>query len=166
MQTSKRSFLKNIAGAGAAFSLMPFEAIEKSFSSIEHLTAREAAETANRIKDEFLAVLSHELRSPLNPILGWSRLLQTADRRLARRVRFESCRGRLAAIEDLGEIFDYLLPRAGEKTARNHCLCIQGWQRDDLAGFWAWTRCGDHSWRCRHIGHTLRQKRSPGIAPA
>lgn len=38
--------------------------------------AREAAEAANRIKDEFLAVLSHELRSPLNPILGWSKLLQ------------------------------------------------------------------------------------------
>jgi CheY-like chemotaxis protein/nitrogen-specific signal transduction histidine kinase len=32
---------------------------------------------ANRIKDEFLAVLSHELRSPLNPILGWSKLLQS-----------------------------------------------------------------------------------------
>jgi PAS domain S-box-containing protein len=39
--------------------------------------ARAEAEQANRIKDEFLAVLSHELRSPLNPILGWSRLLQT-----------------------------------------------------------------------------------------
>lgn len=39
--------------------------------------AKEAAETANRIKDEFLAVLSHELRSPLNPILGWTRMLQT-----------------------------------------------------------------------------------------
>ncbi len=39
-------------------------------------TAREAAETANQVKDEFLAILSHELRSPLNPILGWSRLLQ------------------------------------------------------------------------------------------
>jgi PAS domain S-box-containing protein len=38
--------------------------------------AREAAENANRIKDEFLAVLSHELRSPLNPILGWSKLLK------------------------------------------------------------------------------------------
>ncbi len=39
--------------------------------------AREEAENANRIKDEFLAVLSHELRSPLNPILGWTQMLQT-----------------------------------------------------------------------------------------
>ncbi|AFY65917.1 PAS domain S-box protein [Geitlerinema sp. PCC 7407] len=39
--------------------------------------AREAAEQANQIKDEFLAVLSHELRSPLNPILGWATLLQS-----------------------------------------------------------------------------------------
>ncbi|MGJ5628914.1 response regulator [Nostoc sp. CALU 1950] len=38
--------------------------------------ARAEAEAANRIKDEFLAVLSHELRSPLNPILGWAKLLQ------------------------------------------------------------------------------------------
>ncbi|WP_099067379.1 hybrid sensor histidine kinase/response regulator [Nostoc linckia] len=39
--------------------------------------ARSEAEAANRIKDEFLAVLSHEIRSPLNPILGWSQLLQS-----------------------------------------------------------------------------------------
>jgi PAS domain S-box-containing protein len=39
--------------------------------------SRAEAERANRIKDEFLAVLSHELRSPLNPILGWAKLLQT-----------------------------------------------------------------------------------------
>ncbi|MBE9167953.1 PAS domain S-box protein [Pleurocapsales cyanobacterium LEGE 06147] len=32
---------------------------------------------ANRIKDEFLAVLSHELRTPLTPILGWAKLLRT-----------------------------------------------------------------------------------------
>ncbi|MBE9047810.1 response regulator [Pleurocapsales cyanobacterium LEGE 10410] len=40
-------------------------------------TAREEAEEANRIKDEFLAIVSHELRSPLNPIVGWTTLLQT-----------------------------------------------------------------------------------------
>jgi PAS domain S-box-containing protein len=39
--------------------------------------ARQQAETANNVKDQFLAILSHELRSPLNPILGWSRLLKT-----------------------------------------------------------------------------------------
>lgn len=41
--------------------------------------ARGEAERANRIKDEFLAIVSHELRSPLNPILGWSQLLQTQN---------------------------------------------------------------------------------------
>jgi PAS domain S-box-containing protein len=40
--------------------------------------ARAEAARANRIKDEFLAVLSHELRSPLNPILGWAKLLQNS----------------------------------------------------------------------------------------
>lgn len=39
-------------------------------------TAREEAERANRVRDEFLAVLSHELRSPLNPILGWTQMLK------------------------------------------------------------------------------------------
>ncbi|HEU0185071.1 MAG TPA: PAS domain S-box protein [Blastocatellia bacterium] len=41
--------------------------------------AREAAEAANRSKDEFLAVVSHELRSPLNAILGYVALLRYGE---------------------------------------------------------------------------------------
>ncbi|MBD3885030.1 response regulator [Phormidium tenue FACHB-886] len=51
---------------------------------IREQAAREQAETANRIKDEFLAVLSHELRSPLNPILGWAKILQTRQQNAAK----------------------------------------------------------------------------------
>ena len=39
--------------------------------------AAQTAETAGRLKDEFLATVSHELRTPLNAILGWSSVLKT-----------------------------------------------------------------------------------------
>jgi PAS domain S-box-containing protein len=41
--------------------------------------AREAAEQANRDKDEFVAVVAHELRSPINSVAGWMQLLRTRE---------------------------------------------------------------------------------------
>jgi PAS domain S-box-containing protein len=41
--------------------------------------AYEQAQTANRLKDEFLMALSHELRTPLSPIQGWTKLLQRSN---------------------------------------------------------------------------------------
>ncbi|MBC8009731.1 MAG: PAS domain S-box protein, partial [Burkholderiales bacterium] len=38
--------------------------------------AKEAAESADRAKSEFLAIVSHEIRTPINGVIGFARLLQ------------------------------------------------------------------------------------------
>ena len=42
-------------------------------------SARREAEIANRLRDEFMATVSHELKTPLNSILGWARMLKDGD---------------------------------------------------------------------------------------
>jgi signal transduction histidine kinase len=68
--------------------------------------ARIAADAANRAKDEFLSVISHELRSPLNAILGWNRILaiKRADdpevKAVAPRIE-QSAKAQLKMVNDL-----------------------------------------------------------------
>ncbi|MDZ8239460.1 MAG: chemotaxis protein CheB [Nostoc sp. ChiQUE01a] len=50
---------------------------ERAYLLAQEQLARTAAETANRAKDEFLSIVSHELRNPLNAMLGWAQLLRT-----------------------------------------------------------------------------------------
>lgn len=42
----------------------------------DELRAQTTLEDANRRKDQFLATLSHELRTPMTAVLGWSRMLK------------------------------------------------------------------------------------------
>lgn len=53
--------------------------VERSKLLAQEQSARQQAEIANRAKDEFLSNLSHELRNPLNTILGWAHLFRTRD---------------------------------------------------------------------------------------
>ena len=68
--------------------------------------ARDEAVEANRSKDQFLAFVSHELRSPLNAILGWAKILLSKDvgeekRRYALEIIERSARGQTKLIDDL-----------------------------------------------------------------
>ncbi len=72
-------------------------------------SARREAEIANRLRDEFMATVSHELKTPLNSILGWARMLSTGDldeeqvkRALATIVKNSETQNRL--IEDLLDV--------------------------------------------------------------
>ena len=76
--------------------------------------ARAEAETANRMKDEFLATLSHELRTPLTAMLGWARLLRSGELdsdTAARAVETIESNARLQAqlIEDLLDVSRIIL---------------------------------------------------------
>jgi signal transduction histidine kinase/ActR/RegA family two-component response regulator len=65
--------------------------------------ARMRAERADRSKNEFLAVLSHELRNPLNAIVGWTQLLQRGKVDVSRAAKIieQSARLQSQLIEDL-----------------------------------------------------------------
>jgi PAS domain S-box-containing protein len=69
-----------VVGVGTAtVDLTPMKMAERELEGAltREREARHEAEIANRTKDDFLASVSHELRSPLNAILGWAVMLRS-----------------------------------------------------------------------------------------
>ena len=61
------------------------DAASRTALAVDNAQTYEQLQTANQLKDEFLATLSHELRTPLNAILGYARMLRSGIMKEERR---------------------------------------------------------------------------------
>ncbi len=80
--------------------------------------ARRLAEEASRLKDEFLAMISHELRAPLTAILGWAQMLRsgTLDRASAERALMTIERNAKSQAHLVGDLLDASRIATGKLT--------------------------------------------------
>jgi PAS domain S-box-containing protein len=73
---------------------------ERARLATRERAARRSAEEANRLKDDFLATVSHELRNPLNSIVGWAGLLSSGKLNEQTRARAFDAIKRAAQAQD------------------------------------------------------------------
>ncbi len=92
--------------------------------TLRYAVERERLQSANRDKDEFLAILSHELRTPLTAMLGWVRMLQTG------RLSPEQVKQALESIDRntrvqaalINDLLDVSRITAGKLTLERQCV--------------------------------------------
>jgi PAS domain S-box-containing protein len=83
--------------------------------------ARRLAEDASRLKDDFLAMISHELRAPLTAILGWAQMLRSGalDRASAERALMTIERNAKSQAHLVGDLLDASRIATGKLTLEN-----------------------------------------------
>ena len=96
---------------------------ELALSRDEERRAREHAEEASRAKSEFMANISHELRTPMNAIIGFTDLTLTTDLHRPQREYLENVhRSGYNLLGIINDILDYSKIEAGKLTIENRAF--------------------------------------------
>jgi signal transduction histidine kinase/CheY-like chemotaxis protein/ligand-binding sensor domain-containing protein len=96
---------------------------ELALSRDEERRARENAEEASRAKSEFMANISHELRTPMNAIIGFTDLTLTTDLHRPQREYLENVhRSGYNLLGIINDILDYSKIEAGKLTIENRAF--------------------------------------------
>jgi len=98
--------------------------------------AKEAAEAANRVKDEFIANISHEVRTPLNGVMGMLQLLQTSGLNDEQRNFVDTAlhsSGNLLRV--LNDLLDFSKIQAGKLDIREAPFDLAGLVEESLGFF-------------------------------
>jgi PAS domain S-box-containing protein len=106
---------------------------------VEHVlrTAKDAAESANRMKSEFMTRMNHELRTPLTAIIGFSRVLlagkegplTTNAQLYAERIRANG----MHLLSLINQILDVAKVEAGRMELETETVAVDALVRDTVA---------------------------------
>lgn len=119
------------------------------------IRAKEAAESADRAKSEFLAVVSHEIKTPINGIIGFTKLLRETSLTSDQREYVEMIHNSGATLESLiADILDLSRIEAGRIDISNSPFALRDCVHDVIAQFQP---------RAQAAGLALEARIDPGV---
>lgn len=121
------------------------------------LRAKEAAETADRAKSEFLSVVSHEIRTPINGVIGFAKMLEDSPLTTEQREQVAMIHASGLALEKLiGDILDLSKIEAGKIEIGHSAFALHRCVEDV---------CTHFVQAARSAGLTLEVSIEPGVPP-
>lgn len=114
MQWTQRT-IKDSTGETLEYQAVGHDTTSRREAEAALLRAKEVAEDADRAKSEFLAMVSHEIRTPINGVVGFARLLSDTPLSASQREQVAMIHSSGLALEKLiGDILDLSKIEAGK----------------------------------------------------